>query len=304
MKLPRRSQSPGRQRRRPAAKAAANQAASTRRRFDLEPNTGRHEQAAGPAGSRLAYWLQRFGLIVLSLAALASVVNVLTLSNKAKVMPLQQAQDSFFLRDVQAYESAASQLLSDSVWNRNKITVDTNKVSKKMLERFPELTSASITVPLLSHRPIVYIQPSQPVLVLSANNGSFVIAGNGKALMRGDSPETLGQAHLPVIKDQSGLPVALNRQALPRSTIMFVREVIYQLANKQLRVESMNLPPSSSQLDVKLAGQPYHIKYNLQSGTAREQTGTYLAAIEEIKKHNQQPGEYVDVRVAGRAYYR
>ncbi len=66
----------------------------------------------------------------------------------------------------------------------------------------------------------------------------------------------------------------------------------------------MTLPVGTSELDVRLAGQPYSVKFNLESGTARQQAGTFLATESKLKSQNVTPAEYIDVRVDGRAYYK
>jgi hypothetical protein len=275
------------------------------RRDEPSINTGRKVEREAPqaAHDRLQFWLQRFGLIILLIAGLASVVNVVSLSNQAKVLPLVAADSGAFLRDTKVYETAATKLLAESVWNKNKITVDTGHISRELLQQYPELASVSVTIPLLAHRPLVYIQPGEPALILLGANGAFVIDNTGKALLKGDDVKAIGQPDLPLVNDQSRLRLELNKQALPASTVSFIREVKLQLAAKQFTAAEMNLPAAASQLDVKIAGQPYYIKFNLQTDTARQQAGTFLATITQLQKQNVTPSQYVDVRVPGRAYY-
>ncbi len=249
------------------------------------------------------FWLQRFGLVVLLLAALLSAVNILSLSSSAKVVQLGNAQDTP-LHSRATYEAAASRLLAKSVWNRNKITVDTGGVGRQLLQQFPELSDVSVTLPLVAHRPLVYIQPAQAALILVGTGGAFIVSNTGKALVGGDSLAALPQTKLPVVTDQSGLKLQINRQALPAPAVGFIQEVIAQLAAKHFQVAGLTLPAATSELDVRLAGQPYLVKFNLHnSDSARQQAGTFLATIAQLQKQNQVPAQYVDVRVSGRAYY-
>ncbi len=236
------------------------------------------------------------------LAGLFSAVNVLSLSSSSQVVQLGASQATY-LHSRETYAAAADRLLAGSIWNRNKITVNTAHISKDLLAQFPELDSVSVTLPLLAHRPLIYVEPSQPALVMTGSNGSFVIGSSGKALIGADSPAALPQAKLPVVTDQSGLKLQLNKQALPGTTVNFIQQVIAQLAAKHFQVSAMTLPPAASELDVQLAGQPYKIKFNLHSDMAREQAGTFLATITQLQKQSITPAQYVDVRVPGRAYY-
>jgi cell division septal protein FtsQ len=276
-------------------------------RSEQERGTGRQAQreSVRPASNKFGhFWLQRFGFVILLLAAAASAVNIITLSASAKVVPLVSDGNRSFLRPTEVYENAASQQLKLSIWNHNKITVDTAKLSQQLLSQFPELSSVSVTVPLLAHRLLVYVQSAQPALVLvTTSNGSFVIDTTGKALVSGGSTAVLRQPQLPLLNDQSGLRLQPNHQALPAASVGFVQTVIAQLAARQFAVSSMTLPAAASELDVQLAGQPYFVKFNLESDNPRGEAGTFLATIAQLRRQNTVPAKYIDVRVDGRAYY-
>jgi hypothetical protein len=295
----------GRRQRRPADSASPGSQtfAYRSRRSEEEINTGRELSRETTATNHLGrFLLKRFGLVVLLVALLISTVNVLSLSNNARVMPLTGNNANSFLHDQSDYEAAASKLLAGSIWNRNKITVNTSSINEDMLKQFPELSSVSVTLPLLSKRPIVYVQTAQPVLVLAAQNGSFIVDTTGKALLPANQLKSSNT--LPTVTDQSGLRVSLNHQALTSGNVSFIQTVLAQLAARHFTVESMTLPVGTSELDVKLAGQPYIIKFNLESGSARQQAGTFLATQSKLKSQNITPAQYVDVRVDGRAYYK
>ncbi len=249
------------------------------------------------------FWLQRSGLIILLAAAIISTVNVLSLSAAAKVLPLGTDANRTVLHDPSVYKTAVDQLLASSVWNRNKLTINTSQINQHMLSQFPELASASVTLPLLAHRPVVYIAPAQPAVILVTSSGSFMIDTNGKALIKAADVNAFSRTSVPVIRDQSGLQLQLNRQALPAPHISFIQTVLAELAAKNIAATTMTLPPTASELDVQIGGQPYVVKFNLQNNTPREQAGTFLATIAQLQKQNIAPTAYVDVRVEGRAYY-
>lgn len=271
------------------------------------PNTGRQiDRAAKPAKQSSStslkhFWLQRFGLIILFAAIVVSVINVLSLAPNAKLLPLQSSESGSFLRNQATYQAAADKLLTGSIWNRNKITIDTGTFDRQMEQQFPELSSVSVALPLLAHRPVVYLQPAQPALVLAADNGSFVVDNRGKALLTADG--SAAQSKLPQVVDQSGLQVQLNHQVLSSENVSFIQTVIAQLAARHVTISSMVLPAGSSELDAHLAGQTYLIKFNLHDDTPRQQAGTFLATIAQLQRKHTLPSKYIDVRVPGRAYY-
>ena len=249
------------------------------------------------------FWLQRFGLVVLFLAVAASTINLLALSPQAKILPLIGGSGQTFLRPTETYQAAADKLLQSSIWNGNKVTIDSNRLSQQLGQQFPELASVSVTLPFFTHRPLVYIEPARPVLVLATGNAAYVVDDRGKVLRQATDAAAFSSLQLPLAHDQSGLGLSLNHQALSTANISFIQAVLAQLRAKHLPIADMTLPTATSELDVQLAGQPYYVKFNLQSTKPREQAGTLLATINQLQRQGVTPAHYVDVRVEGRAYY-
>lgn len=309
MRLFRRKQavSTGRRQRRTPDPTAQNSSsfAYRSRRSEEEINTGRQLSRETTVSKHLSrYVFRRFGLVVLLIALLISMVNILTLSNSVRVLPLSGDTANSFLHDQSVYEAAAGKLLGASVWNRNKITVNTNAVDKGMLKQFPELSSVSITLPLVSKRPVMYIQTARPALMLTTRSGTYVIDSTGKALIKADDLPSGAKLTLPTVTDQSGLSASPNQQVLASGNVNFIETVAAQLSARKFTAESMVLPVGTSELDVKLVGQPYIIKLNLESGSARQQAGTFLATQAKLQSQGVTPAQYIDVRVDGRAYYK
>lgn len=295
-----------RTRRRLSATTPPSEQAVRRQRSDPIDNTGRMRpsQAAPRDVSGLAAKLgRRIGVLVLAIAIVVSVFNVLSVTPQVKVEPLTSSKtSSALLRDSGEYQAAADKLLSSSLWNRNKVTINTGQVSQQLIKQFPELSSAGITLPLLAHRPILYVQPAEASLVVAADNGAFVVDQNGRALI---PSANLPTAHnLPQVVDKSGLAISAGRQVLTSDDVTFIQTVLDELNAKHVQVSSMVLPAESRELDVYIGGQPYFVKFNLAGGDARQQAGTYLATIAELQRDHTIPSNYIDVRVDGRAYYK
>jgi hypothetical protein len=305
MRFTRKKEPAGRQRPISSGEQAPSFSYNVSRRSEPTSNVGRgdrREQKKVGRDTFWRFWLHRSGMVLLIIVVGVCLISALSLSNSAKVAPLTAGSKTPFLRSQAAYQAAADKLLASSIWNRNKITIDTGNISREMVKQFPELASASVELPLLGHRPVIYLQPTQPAVVLIAHNGSYVLDTNGKALLTSDQ---LPHGHnLPQVTDQSNLDVQLNRQVLTAADISFIQTVIGQLAAKHIKVSTMNLPPASSELDVHITGRPYFVKFNLQNPDARQQAGTFLATIAQLQRQHITPSQYVDVRVEGRAYYR
>ena len=276
------------------------------RRSDFDVNLGRDGQREALAKRSRQFgdfWLQRFGVLILSVVVIISLINSLLLSNNVTIRPLSASGTSFLLRDPKVYEQAANKLMAGSLANHTKLTINTGKLEQSLLSQFPELASAKITLPLLSHHAVVHVQPARPAMILQTRDGSFVIDSTGRVMMPSTSIPTNANLQLPVVSDQSSLAARVGHQILTPLNVAFLQTVVAQLNAKNVHISSMVLPAAASELDVHIAGQPYFVKFNLQHDTARQQAGTFLATQAQLKRQNIVPSKYIDVRIDGRAYY-
>jgi hypothetical protein len=215
-----------------------------------------------------------------------------------------QQEASLYSRSMQAYQRAADSYFA-TFSNHNKLTVNTSKIVSELESQFPEIDDVSIGLPLVGTQPAVYIQLVTPKLILVANNGTYLLDGFGRVL----APVTkvqlskLSSLKIPVVNDQSGLIVKSGQIILPESTVEFITEVAGQLQANNVGISSMTLPAGEAELDVHVEGKGYYVKYNIY-GNAREEAGTYLAVAAMLKSENKSPSQYIDVRVANRAYYK
>ncbi|HSW36990.1 MAG TPA: hypothetical protein VLG37_01320 [Candidatus Saccharimonadales bacterium] len=268
-------------------------------------NTGRGQQTPEEAKlarrGQLSFWLGRLGFLVGTIIILVCAFNVLRLSNMPRIIPVSSEVNRYFLHSTDDYQKAATKLLASSIWNSNKITVNTGQVSAELKTEFPELTDVSIVLPLLGHRPTIYLEPTQPALILNTSNGAFVLGQNGRALLNTSQLPASTKLELPVLNDQSGLLVRLGQTALPGSQVRFIQELLSQLQARKIGLTSFNI--TANELDVYLVGKPYFVKFNLHAASARQQAGTFLALQAYLDKKQITPAKYVDIRVDSRAYY-
>jgi hypothetical protein len=248
-------------------------------------------------------WLRRLPGAATLLAVVVVTLFCLQLDGKAKVIPVGTSEgQKLFLRDKSIYENAAWAAFS-SLANRNKLTVNAEKISGDLKRQFPELQAVSVSLPVIGSRPSVYIQPAVPRLILIAQNGIFVLDGSGRALISGNQVPQLSNLAVPAVTDQSGLAIQTGSIALPRATVSFIAQATGQLKAKGLTPNSLVLPPGTNELHVRLDGIGYLVKFNLH-GQAREETGAFLAARQHLEAEHKSPHEYIDVRVENKVFYK
>lgn len=207
-----------------------------------------------------------------------------------------------FLRSRETYEAAAQKAFA-SPFNRNKLTVNTDKIATYLQKQFPELRVVSVTLPVVGSQPVIYIQPAAPKLILVGKGGMYLLDSEGRALITGNQVPDLDSLKIPVVNDQSNLQLSLGKVVLPRDTVSFISQITGQLASKGIKINSMTMPAGATELQVRIDRVGYYVKFNLH-GNAREEAGAYLAIKDYLAKNHKTPAEYVDVRVENKAYYK
>ncbi len=250
------------------------------------------------------YWRQRLGMFVAGVVLIICVLYTLHLSTNPKVVSLAPASSGYFLQDDSIYQQAAAKEFASSVLNSNKVTINTIGIQQKLQHQFPELSEVSVTIPLMSHRPIVYLAPTTPSLILSTPQGSYVLDDTGKALINASAIAGIDKLKLPTVTDQSGLQVHQGAIALASSEVSFIHTVTAELQAKGVAIASLTLPAAAYELDVRPTGVGYYVKFNMHQLTARQQSGTFLAVKQRLASQAVAPAAYIDVRLDGRAYYK
>jgi hypothetical protein len=307
MKLHRRKPDKPEGRRRSQLNAGQNPGAFSyyAQRSTTRNNTGREagrETTAPP--TVLKSLLERGGLLIFIVVIAAGSINSLSLTTDPRIVPLT-SQGGIFLHDTATYASSTNDILGSTIWNRNKITINTRAVSNQLKSKYPELAEVSITLPLLAHRPVVYIQPTKPVLILSSGGTSYVVGKNGLALLQTNQLPANSRLELPVVDDQTGVKLQTGKQALTRDNVAFIEMVLKQLEAAGIPVAHMALPPGTSEVDVYIKNQPYYGKFSMHASLAeaKQQAGTFIAVQHKLQSKHINPS-YIDVRVLGRAYYK
>lgn len=264
-------------------------------------NIAEQQQESLRRGPRFP-WLKRVPAVLSLLMLVVVTLAILQLGDNAKVVTAGTAKGQVFLRDHATYEEAARQAFTPFL-NSNKLTVDTGAITADLQKQFPELAVVTVSLPIIGNRPVVYIQPAAPKVILVAQSGMYVLDSTGRALIAGNQVPRLDELQIPAVNDQSGLPIKMGKVALPRDTVAFIEEIAGQLRAKEIDITSLTLPAGTNELHARVEGAGYYIKFNLH-GRAREEAGAYIAIKQHLESQGKSAGEYIDVRVENKAYYR
>lgn len=268
-------------------------------------NTGRSQSEPGLQKERSLASLNHNHMVFMLITAAGLLIAgyLLWLSSEPRIVLKTSAGSSYFAQDTKVYQESAAHSLSSSLLNRNKLTVDTEKVSKDITASYPEVATVKTRLPFFGHRPVVVIEPYAPSFILTTpTSAAFLLDENGRALISTSQIDGTDELYVPTLQDKSAIEVRLGSQVVSGTTVRFIQKVLAILDASDIGYGTLTLPEASNEVDVAISGTPYFVKFNLQ-GDARLQAGTFIAAKLRLEKDGVTPTQYIDVRVPERAYY-
>lgn len=260
-------------------------------------------QISKKTGWLQAWWLGYLPAIISLGVVVLAFMYVTTLSSDPRIQIVPFDSRPAAIQDIKVYEVAANKLLSKSILNRSKLTINTDKVVSELKQQFPELGDTVLTVPLISRRPIITIQPAIPVLLVQAKSGTFVIDETGRTVLESKQLQSSTRDGLPTVIDQSGADLELGKQNLTTDLVGLISSLQAHFTLSKVKISSYSLPTTSNEVHVHIEGKAYYIKFTVDADS-RVQVGTYLAVAQKLDSEGITPSEYIDVRIEERAYYR
>jgi hypothetical protein len=197
-----------------------------------------------------------------------------------------------------------SEILGSSVLNKNKLTIDTAKVSSQIKSAFPELDTVEVVLPFMGRKPVVEVTTGRPALYIRGTDGTFVVNAKGRAVI--DTAQLQGSArnlNIPTVKDLANIDLGSGKAVLTSQDVTFITTLAKQFAAQNISINSIELPPLASELHVRVGGQPYYIKFSLLTDP-RIASGQYFALKQKLEADHVTPKEYIDSRVEERVYYK
>lgn len=253
-------------------------------------------------GARHTFAWKHLPTYVACLMFVSAFVYVLSLSSDPRVVVEQRP--GIVQRDEATYATEVKSLWNRSIRNHSKITTDTISTRQAILENYRELADVRIQLPLVGRRATIVLVPAAPILQIQAQNGLYYVDNKGKALV--DTSRVESTNSVPTVQDDSVLNVDPGKSVLPQYQVSLIVQLNAELRAANLSVQSLTLSDKSvNQLDVRLVGQAYYIKVQMeQDSDIRQIVGAYLAVRKKLDADNTRPGEYVDVRIPEKVFYK
>jgi hypothetical protein len=247
------------------------------------------------AGSKKKKYL--YGTVDIIIAIV--LVGLLMYSLVLKPEPQVRTENYMYHSKLQ-YESEISKFFG-GINNSNKLSFNGQRINQEIRKRFPEVKNSSIELPFFDQKPIVWLNISEPAFKLVTVKHEYIVDMQGKIVGNAmDYPNIKG---LQSVIDQSGYETSEGNQILSWQSVGFINQVTTQLKAAHVPVDTLILPPKAQELDLKTTDKAYIVKFYL-GGDALIQTGQLMAARHNFDKKGGGPGEYLDVRVPGKIFYK
>ena len=259
--------------------------------------------ASDSTPKKITWWFGYMPSLLAGLLVIISGLYVTTLTNKPRIQITTRDARPVVVQNTAVYERAAQDLLGQSIFNKSKLTINTNTIADQLEKQFPELGDIAVTVPLTGRKLVIQVSPAVLALILIVQGDSYVIDDTGIAVLKSSQLVSSSRDMLPVITDDSGSKAEIGQKLLTTDLVSFARQLAVHLESKQIAVKSYSLPAVANELHVRLEGKGYYVKFNTEIDV-RLQVGTYLAVSDKLETDGLTPAEYIDVRIEERAYYK
>lgn len=198
-----------------------------------------------------------------------------------------------------AYKGLAEQYLAEYPFERFRFALNTERFSKYMQDRRSEIASSEITRPTdgigVSD---LEVDIRKPIAQWRINSKPYYVASDGVVF-----ENNLYEEPVVSVIDQSSIG-SDDPNFISLKLLRFIGRVV-TLVEKDTGyvVESVTLPSGTiRQVDLKIQGRPYTIKAHTERDPVQQATDI-VNTIKYVTSKGITP-QYLDVRIAGKAYYR
>jgi cell division septal protein FtsQ len=189
------------------------------------------------------------------------------------------------------------QKLIGNTWTQgNLLTFNNGDLESKLQQEDPLLRSVTVRRQWM-HTIRVTAVLRQPSLGWSTDNQSFLLDRDGTAI----GPLPPGSA-LPVVSDGSNLPVKVGDRVTTSRFVAFVVALTPALTTSGFPVTGLSIKDTTLDLTVGTA-KGYRLVFDT-SRTVGEELADLKAVQGVMVAQGRVPSEYIDLRIAGKAYYK
>lgn len=198
------------------------------------------------------------------------------------------------------YEDFALKQMT-AIKDRTKLTFDEQSLVVAIKIQFPEVTSASVELPILGQKATIRLNIAKPAFVYSTNNVGYILNSDG--VLTGTQAALPTITGLPTLIDQSNLPATLGSRVISSDSVEFIEQILAQSKKAKVPVANVVLPAVAQEAQLRTTDKPYFVKFYFGNDVLI-QIGQFLAARHQFEQSGSGPTEYLDVRVPGKIFFK
>ncbi len=184
--------------------------------------------------------------------------------------------------------------ISRNPWYASYFTVGGLKLNRTLPEQEPRIKTATITKRFPSGITVTIVEREPGVVWVSAGE-NWEVDIEGIIIGAAGSKKPMA-----TVIDTANIPVKPGDRVAPGRFVRFTQDIAAGLPNQtSLAIENFQVPESTSEVYVK-TNKGYLIKFDT-TRSALEQLKDLALVIKNL--NGKAPSQYIDLRVAGRAYY-
>ncbi len=192
-------------------------------------------------------------------------------------------------------QATAQSIVQSSFWSDNLLTFNSGALSSKLQQDDPAI-KAVVVRRQWPHALVVAVTMQLPSLGWSTDGQEYLLDRDGSVI--GPLP---GGSTLPVVTDNSNLPVTDGKEVVSAVFVAFVQALVPALSANGYQVQGMSIQDTTYDLTVK-TNKGYNLIFDTTRGVSSE-----IADLQAVQKvlvaQKQTPASYIDLRIAGKAYY-
>lgn len=146
----------------------------------------------------------------------------------------------------------------------------------------------------------------KPVFVWKGVDGATQYIDDRGVLFAYDHYSATRTGALPTVNDQGASSDSSGKVVIPAKIATAISLIYSKLPDaygKSVKVTSVTLPRSAREIQAHISDSPYYIKFSAEE-PIEEQVGELSQLLRYFSEHNVTPGEYIDLRVPHKAYYK
>jgi cell division septal protein FtsQ len=184
--------------------------------------------------------------------------------------------------------------ISRNPWYAHYFTVGGLKLNQTLPEQEPRIKTATLQKTFPSTITVVVVEREPGVVWVSAGQ-NWEVDIEGIIIGAAGSKKPMA-----TVIDTANIPVKPGDRVAPGRFVVFVQDIAANLSKKTgLSIENFQVPESTSEVYVK-TNKGYSIKFDT-TRSAADQIADLALVIKNL--NGKVPAQYIDLRVAGRAYY-